>query len=42
MKRRRTWYNADGSLKTVEEYYEKGWTQIFYENGKERHRIVYD
>ena len=42
MKRRRTWYNADGSLETVEEYYEKGWTQIFYENGKERHRIVYD
>lgn len=43
MKSRRTFYSADGSLETVEEYYEKGWTQIFYdENGKERHRIVYD
>jgi len=43
MKSRRTVYDADGTLNTVEEYYEKGWTQIFYdENGKERHRIVYD
>lgn len=42
MKSRCTSYNADGSLDIVEEYYEKGWTQIFYENGKERHRIVYD
>lgn len=42
MKSRRTIYNADGSLDVVEEYYEKGWVQIFYDNGVERHRIVYD
>ena len=39
----RSVYDSQGRLDTLEEYYEGGWTQTFYdENGQMRHQIVYD
>lgn len=39
----RSVYDSQGRLNTLEEYYEDGWTQTFYDdNGQVRHQIVYD